>query len=84
MDRDNLLKKGEICIEINKTGIKQRVTFTIKREKTAFGEIPFLTTEKMIDLNELIKISEEYQLPVKSKNGKIFPKGKMVKDFIDL
>ncbi len=84
MNREELLKKGEICIEIMKTGIKQIVTFRIKKEKTPYGEIPFLITEKFIDLNELINISEKYQLPIKAKNGKVFPKGKMAKDFTDL
>ncbi|MCC7552246.1 hypothetical protein KO317_01100 [Candidatus Micrarchaeota archaeon] len=84
MDRNEILKTEEICIEIMKTGIKQRITFRIIRENTPIGKIPFLTTEKFIDLQELIKISEKYQLPLKAKNGKIFPKGKMAKDFIGL
>ncbi|MFA5382639.1 MAG: hypothetical protein WC356_05700 [Candidatus Micrarchaeia archaeon] len=84
MNREELLKKGEILIEIKKTGIKQRVTFRIIKEDTPEGKIPFLTAEKFIDLPELIKICEEYQLPIKAKNGKLFPKGKMAKDFINL
>jgi len=84
MNRKELLEKGEILIEIKKTGIKQRLTFKIVREQTTGGKIPFLVTEKFVDLQELIKIVEKYQLPIKSKNGRIFPKGTMAKDFIDL
>lgn len=84
MKRKELLKKGEITIEVKKSGVKQIVTFKIERENTPNGKVPFLTAEKFIDLSELIGIAERYQLPVKAKNGKIFPKGKMAKDFIGL
>ena len=83
MDRSEILKEGEINVEVKRSGIKQKITFKIKKHQTTYGKIPFLTSSKFVDLNELIKIAEKYQLPVKAKNGQIFPRGKMAKDFID-
>ena len=84
MKREEILEKGEIKIEVKRSGIKQKLTFIIERENTPNGKVPFLKTEKFVDISELVKIAEEYQLPVKAKNGKIIPKGKMINDFVGL
>jgi len=40
--------------------------------------------DKFTGLSELLRISEKAQLPVMAKNGSVFPKGKMAKDFAHL
>jgi hypothetical protein len=62
----------------------QRLPFKIIREPFPTGPVPFLTSDRFIDLPELVRIAEEYGLPVKAKNGKVFPKGKGAHDFSGL
>ena len=78
------LTKGEIEVRINRLGILQRQQFRIVHEKTPIGEVPFLMTEKFLPLPELMRIAEEYHLPVKAASGKIFPRGSKESDFAGL
>jgi hypothetical protein len=84
VNRDEILKKPLIEIRVLRSGMFQRIPFKIIREKTPIGDVPYLTSDRIIDMNELLRIAEEYNLPVRAKNGTVFPKGKMAKDFIGL
>lgn len=84
MDRDEILKKGEVEIRVKRAGMFQRLPFKVVREKTLGGPVPFLTTDRFIDLPELMRIAEETQLPINSPTGKVFPKGKKSSDFAGL
>jgi len=84
MDQKEVLSKGKVELLVRRKGSLQRLTFFITREKISTGEVPYLTTDKQIELPELIRISEEYQLPVKSLDRKVFPRGKAANDFVNL
>ncbi|MEM4348743.1 MAG: hypothetical protein QXN37_04205 [Candidatus Anstonellaceae archaeon] len=78
------LEKGEVQIRCKRAGMFQLVEFKIKRLDSPAGKIPYLVAERFVDLQELIRIAEEYSLPVLSPSGKVFPKGKKESDFAGL
>jgi hypothetical protein len=78
------LSKGEIEVRINRFGVLQNQNFKVTRKKTPLGEVPYLTTEKFLPMPELVKIAEEYGLPIDSGTGRIFPRGKKETDFVGL
>ncbi|MCX6773012.1 MAG: hypothetical protein NTV88_04550 [Candidatus Micrarchaeota archaeon] len=82
--RKEILAKGEIELHVKRTGIQQRLIFKIVRHATPLGLVPYITLDKFLDLSELMRISEEYSLPVHAKNGKVYPRGKREMDFIGL
>lgn len=79
-----LVRLGKVSIRVRHAGIIQKFDFVVKRKPGPAGEYPYLFLDKFIDLSELVRISEEAQLPVTSKNGSAFPKGKMASDFAHL
>ena len=79
-----ILAKGKIDIKVKRSGVIQFQEFIVKRGISPAGEYPYLFIDKFVDLSELIRVSEEYGLPVTAKNGNIFPKGKTSKDFAHL
>lgn len=82
--RAEALQKGEITARVKRAGMYQSLPFKIVRHVTPVGAVPYLTVDKFVDLNELMKISEEYSLPVQASNGKILPRGKKELDFLGL
>ena len=84
MTRASILKSGTANIRVRRAGVTQVLTFNIEREGTPNGKVPYLTLDKFLDAPELHRIAEEFQLPVKAKSGKFFPRGKMSKDFAGL
>ncbi len=82
--REEILQSGKGEIRVFRAGMYQREEFRVKRIDSPFGKYAVLELDKFADLKELLRISEEYGLPVFSKNGKIFPKGKSAKDFVGL
>ncbi|VVB99472.1 Uncharacterised protein [uncultured archaeon] len=83
-NRKKVLEAGSIDIRVKRTGIYQVLTFKIVKHATPVGVVPYLTLDKFLDLSELMRISEEYSLPVQASNGKIFPKGKKETDYLNL
>jgi len=79
-----IIAKGKIDITVKRGGVIQRQEFTVRRAMGPGGEYPYLFIDKFVDLGELVRIAEEYQLPVTAKNGSVFPKDKTSKDFADL
>lgn len=78
---NEILRNGSVKLRVNRSGMYQQITF---RKKTArLGNIEYneLFTDRIIELTELAKISEELGLPVEAPNGKAFPKGKGAVDF---
>ncbi len=82
--RKEALEKGEMDIRAKRAGMFQKLTFKLVRHNTAFGKVPYLTLDRFLDISELMRISEEYSLPVQAKNGKVFPRGKKESDFAGL
>ncbi len=83
-NREQVLKRSSIEIRVVRAGMFQRLPFKIEREPYPTGAVPFLASDRFIDLPELVRIAEEYGLPVKARNGKVFPKGKGAHDFSGL
>ena len=76
-----IIRRGSIKLRVTRSGMMQQITFTVK--KTRIGNIEYteLFTDRIIELAELAKISEEAGLPVEAPNGKAFPKGASAADF---
>ncbi len=81
MERQKLLEQGKATLNVTVAGMRQRQDFMLEREETPYGKVPFLTCTRVLPLHELLKISEEFQLPVKCAGQKVFPKGKSPRDF---
>jgi hypothetical protein len=78
------LQKGEISVRVKRSGMYQVLSFRLVRKDMPLGKVPYLTLDRMLDLSELVRIAEEYQLPVESPVGKVFPRGKKETDFLGL
>lgn len=84
MQREQILKDGKVMVRVKHSGMMQNLEFIVAREKTGFGEIPFLKIERPVDASELMRVADEVQLPIISLSGKVFPKGKGMRDFVGL
>lgn len=82
--RAEVLAKGEVVVQVKRNSIMQKLTFRLVRKKTNDGEVPYLVLDKFLDVSELVRVAEEYQLPVESPVGKIYPKGKKEIDFLGI
>jgi hypothetical protein len=78
-----IIKRGYVDVHVRVAGIRQIHRLIVRREHTAFGEIPCLTTNVNIATAELLRIADELGLPVKSQSTLVFPKGKGPNDFVD-
>lgn len=79
-----ILAAGSADIRVKRTGMFQKLTFKIVRHATPVGLVPYITLDKFLDLSELMRIAEEYSLPVQASNGKVYPRGKKEMDFLNL
>ena len=79
--REELLRNGKGEIRVMRAGMLQREEFLLRRIDSPHGKYAILELDKFVDLKELLRVSEEYNLPVFAKNGKVFPRGKSPKDF---
>jgi len=78
------LKKEKVDIRVMRSGTLQFQEFMVKRIPSPVGAYPVLFVDKFVDMSELLRLAEEYQLPISAKNGTVFPKGKTSKDFAGL
>lgn len=83
-NREEILRDGKVDVKVMRSGTLQFQEFTVKRIPSSMGAYAILEIDKFVDLPELIAVAEEVQLPIKAKNGFIFPKGKTAKDFVRL
>ena len=84
MSSKSILKKGSVKLKVKHEGMLQAHTLKVEKEKTPFGEVPFLISEYELPEMELIRIAKETGLPIKSGKLKAFPPGKMPKDLANL
>jgi len=78
------LLKGEAVVRVKRSGMYQLLTFKVVRKATPVGVVPYLSLDRMLDLSELVRVAEEYRLPVESPAGRVFPRGKKETDFLGL
>ncbi len=84
VDKKDILKNGYVIIKVTVSGIRQTHRLNVVREKESRGEFYYLTGRHPIPENEMVRLAEELQLPIKSRDTVVFPKGKMKKDFIEV
>lgn len=77
-----ILADGSVKVRLKRAGMWQFQTFVVKRVKHGTEEYVTLFLDKVIDLQELKRITNELGLPVETQNGKAFPDGKGAKDFM--
>ena len=75
--REDILKQGFYQKRMKRAGMLQQIKFAVIEE----DGIRYLSSEKFIDLPGLLEVANETGLPVKTKNGKIFPMGKSAEDY---
>ena len=82
--RARVLKIGEVDIRLKRMGMYQVLPFKIERRETPLGKVPYLCSDRAIEMPELVRISNEFDLPVCAQKNKVVPRGKMEKDFVGL
>lgn len=80
--KEEILLNKKAIFEITVAGMKQKHEFLVEEEQTPLGKMNFLVSKRALPLNELMRIAEENQMPVKCSGQKLFPKGKGPKDFV--
>ena len=82
--RARVLKMGEVDIRLKRMGMYQVLPFKIERFDTPLGKVPYLCSDRAIEMPELLRIATEFDLPVCAQKNKVVPRGKMEKDFAGL
>jgi len=82
--REQILKAGQAELRVHRKGMFQRIVFIVKRIHEPYGDYPMLSTDRVVDLKEAVRLAEELQIPVEIPHGKIYPRGKGGKDFVHL
>jgi hypothetical protein len=81
---EQILKAGQAELRVHRKGMFQRILFTIKKIHEPYGVYPMLSTDRMVDLKEAVRIAEELQIPVEVPHSKVYPRGKAGSDFVHL
>lgn len=79
-----IMKEGSVKVTLHRAGMRQFQIFTIKRVKLGNQEFIELFLNKMIDISELKRLTNELGLPIEVENGRAFPDGLSAKDFVGL
>jgi hypothetical protein len=83
-NRAAALEKGEIDIRVKRMGMYQVLPFKVERRDTPGGKVPYLCSNRAIEMPELVRIANEFDLPVCAQKNRVFPRGRMEKDFAGL
>ena len=77
-----IIERGAISVKVKRAGMTQNIEFVAKRVRAGNVEFIELFSDRVIDMNEISRISNELGLPVEASNGRAFPDSKSAKDFI--
>lgn len=83
INKDDIIRQGYVDVKVRVSGMRQSHRLHLKKEMTAHGRMPVLVAQHYIPRQELVKLAEQFQLPVKHKDVLAMPKGKMPKDFAE-
>jgi hypothetical protein len=83
INKDDILKRGYVDVKVYVQGLRQSHRLKVEKQLTAHGEMPVLVAQHYIPRQELVKLAEQLQLPVKHNDVLAMPRGKMPKDFAD-
>lgn len=78
-----IVAEGGIRVKVKRAGMLQFQTLTVKRIPLGNGNFVELFLDKVMDLNEIKKLSASTGLPIETHNGRIFPEGTGAKDFLE-
>ncbi|MEM2908926.1 MAG: hypothetical protein QW590_01365 [Candidatus Bilamarchaeaceae archaeon] len=84
MKKDEILKQGFVIVKVMVNGIRQTHRLNVVKEKSGNGYFSYLMGRYPIPESEMIRLAEELQLPIKSRDMIVFPKGKSKKDFMEV
>ena len=79
-----IIKNGEVRTKVQRAGMSQFLIFKVKRVR--LGETTFveLFVDRVVNIDEILRLANELGLPVESQNGRAFPEGKSANDFAGL
>lgn len=81
--KDEILRRGYADVKVRVAGLRQSHRLELVRERTPQGLVPILVAKHYIPPVELVRLAEELQLPVKSKDTIVFPRGTRAGDFAE-
>lgn len=81
LSAEEIIRRGFVDIHVRVSGIRQCHRLVLVRENTAFGIINCLSSRVEIPSSELLKVTEEIGLPIKTPSTTAFPRGKGPIDF---
>lgn len=84
VNREDILKNGYVIVKVTVSGIRQTHRLNVVRERESRGDFYYLTGRHPIPESEMIRLAEELQLPIKSRDTIVFPKGKSRRDFMEV
>lgn len=76
------MPEQELKIRVRKFGMFQNLVFRLTEEATGERKSFFYSTDKNVELAELERIANQYNLPFSAKNGRAYPKGKNSQDYL--
>jgi len=83
INKDDILKQGYVDVKVFVSGLRQSHRLELVRESTPQGLVPFLVCKHYMPTAEMIRLSEQLQLPLKYKDTLVFPPGKRAGDFAE-
>ncbi|VVC04382.1 Uncharacterised protein [Candidatus Bilamarchaeum dharawalense] len=81
--KQEILKQGFVDVKVFVAGLRQSHRLEVQKQKTAHGDVPFLVCKHYIPATEMVRLAEEFQLPIKHKDTVVFPKGTMPSTFAE-
>lgn len=81
--KEDVLRRGFVYVKVIVSGLRQSHKLTVKKERTQQGIFTYLHGRYAIPESEMVRVAEELQLPVKTKDVLVFPKGKMQGDYTE-
>lgn len=84
MNKDEILRQGFVIVKVTVTGMRQTHRLDIVKEKSGNGFFHYLRGRFAIPEAEMIRLANELQLPIRSKDVLVFPKGKSRQDFTEI
>lgn len=84
MNKDEILRQGFVIVKVTVAGIRQTHRLDVVKEKSGNGFFNYLRGRFAIPEAEMIRLANELQLPIRSKDTLVFPKGKGRQDFTEV
>lgn len=77
----SIIKNGEVTARVKRAGMFQQITFKVKKIPIGNSYFVELFVNRVVDLDEVVRLANEIGLPVEAENGRAFPIGKGASDF---